>query len=144
MKLLPRVVKKSLLLSFGFEVERSKDIKQQVEAGRKEVQAEVWEKVGLCIHAYDDGHELHRWRVTHVESGRAVLRGLKSREQAIDYLMKARKTLLDWTFTQDQFTHIDGVERARITYELKVLQQKIKKENDGERKLQKRKRQSYR
>lgn len=138
MKLLPRLVKKTILISLGFTEKNDENIDQQIVAGRKQIDAEVWEEVGLCVHACDDGHERHKWRISHVESGRAILRGMRSREHAIEYLMKLHTIWREWFYPIEKMQRILQIKPGFVDT-IKALQQSIKKENNE---FQKGKRQS--
>jgi hypothetical protein len=95
MKLLPRFVKADMFMAC-------------CEESNKLVEVELWDKVGLAIHEYNDS-VTDKWRISHFNSGRSILRHMKNRKEAIYYLMKVRdwETVeglnIDWTMTEEQF-----------------------------------------
>jgi len=129
MKLRPRLVPSIMQLSFGKKEVSGKE-KWQVEHGRRVVNVELWESVGLCVHAYNDTFEMDKkWRVSHMESGRAVLQHMKDREQAIKYMMivKEWKSVegiqVNWKMTVKQFDQLHY--REEIIGMIRGLQKKI-------------------
>lgn len=122
-KLLPRLTPSRMLLCFGERVEVSGK-QLQVEVGRKEIPVLLWESVGLSTHEYFDEVKSRRnWRISHYNSGRAVLRHLKDKEQAMHYMMELRKTISDWRFTEQQFQ--DRPDRSHIKQQIDTLQTQI-------------------
>lgn len=63
----------------------------------KRIDVELWEQVGLCIHVTNG----EAWKISHYQSGRGVLKRLKDRSQAIEYLMVLRTVLSDWRHTYE-------------------------------------------
>jgi hypothetical protein len=111
MKLLPRLLKDTILVAFGHVVKDKQGSAQyQVQDGMKEVDVEMWVGVGLCVHQYnDDLGNMNMWRITHVSSGRSILRHIKSRKEAIYYMMAiydfetGEGTRVDWTMSEERF-----------------------------------------
>lgn len=110
MKLLPRLIKTTILLCLGKTVGEDEE-EHTIKNGMKEVEVELWVGVGLCIHEYGD--ELRdKWRITHVNSGLSVLRHIKSRQEAIYYLLKVKEwetmegITVDWTMTEDRLRSV--------------------------------------
>lgn len=104
MNVLPRLIKKRVLIAFGHVVKEG----NQVQDGMEEVEVEVWESRGLCIHRRRDVIEMGEWRITHVNSGRTILRYLNNRKEAIVYLMilyrwrSVEGWEIDWNKTEVQ------------------------------------------
>lgn len=124
MKLLPRLVKTKMYLSFGERVELEGHKHIQIQMGRKELHVEEWVGVGLVIHEYvDEIGRRHNWRISHMESGRSILKHMRGREEAIEYLMKLRGVLKDWTMTEQQFQALPN--RSEIKQHIDALQKSI-------------------
>jgi hypothetical protein len=124
MKLIPRLMKSKMFLCFGerVEVERGKFL--QSELGRKPLDVEEWDRTGLCIHEYYDEYGMRNaWRISHIQSGRSILKHMRSREQAIEYLAKVRTVHKDWTFEEKEFQALPN--RSSIVEKLRVLQKSI-------------------
>ena len=103
MILKPRLVKTKMFLCFGERVESGDGKILQTQLGRKELDVEEWVTVGLAIHQYvDEIDKRYHWRISHMESGRAILRHMRNREQAIEYLMRVREIQKNWTFGKIQ------------------------------------------
>lgn len=65
---------------------------------------ELWERVGLCIHRYKENEYQFTWRISHFSSGRYVLKNMKTRSEAIQYMIRLnREVLLDWTISREVF-----------------------------------------
>ena len=70
------------------------------------IPVELWKEVGLCLHTYinytteeyENGN-----RISHYQSGRAILKRLVDKKQAIEYMMKLRVVRSDWKQTYEQF-----------------------------------------
>lgn len=92
----------------------------------KRVDAELWERVGLAIHRSEE-MEVREWKISHYESGRVVLKQMKSRKQAIEYLVVLRTVLSDWRLTYEQFLSMAG--KTPMVEHVISLQDKI---NNGE------------
>lgn len=119
MKLLPRLIDAKMLLALGrVESGKSSDKNNQgsmlVPDGRKEVDVELWDGVGLAIHEYGD--ELRdKWRISHVDSGQSILRHIKSRQEAVYYMMKVYDwrddggDRVDWYKSEDRLRTIEGL-----------------------------------
>lgn len=128
MILQPLLEKSTVLVSVGEKVKQKEGV-LQVETGRKQVNAEVWR--GLAIHEYFDLDTVRKrpWRVTHIESGKAVLRGLQSREKCVQYVMmlerwrSVEKLKVDWYMTEKQLRGLHYFEE--ILGVLKGLQKLI-------------------
>ena len=75
------------------------------------IPVELWKNVGLCLHTYinhmTEEYE-NGYRISHYQSGRVVLKRLKDREQAIEYIMKLRVVRSDWKQTYEQFITLAG------------------------------------
>lgn len=109
MKLKPRLQKGVMLLSFG---------SSKIETGRREVSVDVWKNVGLAIHK-----DVCGWVISHVESGKSILKYMKTREIAISYMMKVRGILPSWNFTLEQWDKRN--DRLTITKSVRILQNEI-------------------
>jgi len=123
MKLQPRLVKAEMWMVCSGEIGS---------ISHKKVDVELWASVGLCIHSYSD--ELtDKWRISHMESGRSILRHMNSREQAIEYMLKinnwksVEKLQVDWHMTEEQ------LKRLHYQEEIKGMLLGLQKEISGER-----------
>lgn len=124
MKLQPRLVKSKMLLCFGERVEVEGGKCLQAELGRKELNVEEWVNVGLAIHQYfDEVGRKYNWRISHMQSGRSILKHMRNKEKAMEYLMRVREIRKDWTLTEQQFQLLSN--RSKITEALRGLQQEI-------------------
>ena len=125
MKLLPRFIKDTILVAFGHVVKGE----GQIQEGMKEVEAEVWADTGLAIHEYNDSIGTGKWRVTHVSSGRSILRHIKNRQEAVYYLMKVKEwettegTNIDWAMSEQKFRSMYN--REEVVQMLNILQKEI-------------------
>ena len=108
MKLLPRLVKSEMWMVC---------IGEMGSISHKKVDVELWGSVGLCIHEYND--TIDKWRISHMQSGRSILRYIKNREQAIEYLMKVKEweTIeglnINWHMTEEQLKRLHYQEEIR-------------------------------
>ena len=125
MRLLPRLIKDTILVAFG-HVEKGEG---QIQEGMKEVEAEVWTDTGLAIHIYNDSMGIGKWRVTHVPSGRSILRHIDNRIDAIYYVMKIKEwetaegLNIDWTMSEQKFRSMYN--REEVIQMLSILQKEI-------------------
>ena len=75
------------------------------------IPVELWKEVGLCFHTYinhtTEEYE-NGYRISHYQSGRMILKRLKNRKQAIEYMMKLRVVRSDWKQTYEQFITLAG------------------------------------
>jgi hypothetical protein len=116
------------MLTFGERVSNGKK-ELQVEMGKKEVLVEVWESRGLSIHCYKDTIDGGGWRISHMQSGRSILRHMWTREQAIKYLMRIDSWrskegfLVNWRMTEQQFKNLSN--KQEIMEMLNGLQREI-------------------
>ena len=58
-----------------------------------------------------------------MQSGRSILKHMRSREQAIEYLMRVREIQKDWRFDEKEFQAMP--DRSEIHKKLLVLQKSI-------------------
>lgn len=127
MSLLPQLIKKRILIAFGHAVKDKEPY--QIQDGMEEVEVEEWESVGLCIHKRDDEIGMGKWRITHVGSGRSILRHITDRDETITYLMiiyywrSIERYRIDWTNTDEQLKKLHY--REEIVEMLRGLQKQI-------------------
>lgn len=119
MKLLPRLVEANMFIAFGERDEYT----GQHQLGRREIRVELWQNTGLAIHTYNDEISIGKWRVTHMESGRSILRHMKSREQAIQYLLRLRQIAVDWRISEEKFESLEN--RSEVKKQVDALQREI-------------------
>lgn len=90
------------------------------------ISVELWKEVGLCIHTYinhtTEEYE-NGYRISHYQSGRMILKRLKNRKHAIEYMMKSRVVRSDWKQTYEQFITLAGT--TPIVEQMIALQEYI-------------------
>lgn len=82
----------------------------------------LWKDVGLAIHK-----ESITWTVSHFNSGRSVLKHLKSKEKAIEGMLKLANTLIDWTFTLKEWEQYSNEEKQVIKEKVDAIQYELLK-----------------
>ena len=63
----------------------------------------LWRSVGLAIHKEINGINKSMWVVSHFNSGRSVVKYIKTKERAINCLYRLYEILPDWTFTEEEW-----------------------------------------
>lgn len=82
----------------------------------------LWKDVELAIHK-----ESITWTVSHFNSGRSVLRHLKSKEKAIKGMIELSSVLIDWTFTLKEWEQYSNEEKQVIKEKVYAIQQELLK-----------------
>lgn len=80
---------------------------------------EEWKEVGLGVVSFTVNNTVE-WRVTHVDSGMFVLARIKTRDEAIQYMMDLRTILRDWKISVDAIKRIAALP-------VKIIQERIDK-----------------
>lgn len=76
------------------------------------VKVQLWKDVGLCIHREKDG-----WRISQYDSGKYVLKNIKTRREVIESMMKLRNLKKNWSKVDDNDDVKDKVLMMRRKYE---------------------------
>lgn len=102
----------------------------------KQVEVELWEKVGLCIHqVYGKCRFPNEWIISHYLSGRSVVRGIPTRSKALCLMMEIRnKIMLDWNMTYEGF--MGHSNKDKIVETIKKIQARLDKEGQWDEKDQ--------
>jgi len=88
----------------------------------------LWKEVGLCVHKSAYITNGTGYVISHFNSGKSILRNIKTKQQAEEYLVKLQEVCLDWTFTLGQWEGISNEDRAEMGKKVRVLQDEINKE----------------
>ncbi len=122
----PRLQKTQIWIVIGHVVKNE----PQTQQGMKKVTVQLWEGVGLCVHEYnDDTVGEYTWRITHAESGRAILRHIANKQEALQYMMRLRNWIsvegktVPWMLTEVQLKSLYYYEE--ILHMILNLQQEI-------------------
>ena len=96
---------------------------------KQKIKAEGDARIGLAIHQSTKlGTKLlvkNLWVITHIKSGRSVLRGMRSKESAISYLAKILEVCSDWTFTLEEYAKLDDETRGALKEYMDLLQREV-------------------
>ena len=90
----------------------------------------LWKDVGLCIHqdSYIQGlsQGLSRYTISHFNSGKLILKNIKTREQATTYMQRVHDEITeDWTFTLEEWEKVDQETKLNIKVGVDTLQQEV-------------------
>jgi len=86
----------------------------------------LWEKVGLCVHRSPYTIDGIGYVISHFNSGRSMLRHIKSKEQAYECMRRIYDEILpDWTFTEEEWNQYSNEEKHKIKEKIDVLQKEI-------------------
>jgi hypothetical protein len=85
----------------------------------------LWEKVGLCYHHNIDDKTVYN--ISHFNSGRSVLKNIKTSILCTEYMRRLFDILGDWTFTEEQWNsgNIPQELKNSIKVEVDELQREI-------------------
>lgn len=85
----------------------------------------LWKKVGLCIHRNVDVKEI-KYNISHFNSGKSVLRLVKSKAKAEEYLQRIYDEVMpDWRFTLEEWEQFASDEKAILKKKLDEMQKEI-------------------
>lgn len=94
---------------------------------KRKLKVEGDAKIGLAVHQSTRlGTNLlmkDMWVITHIRSGRSILRGMRSKESAIAYMKKVLEVCEDWTFMFEEFRESES--RSAISEYMKRLQEEV-------------------
>lgn len=85
----------------------------------------LWKDVGLAIHKSMHIADKGLWVISHFNSGRSVVKYLKTKEQAINCLCKLYEILPDWTFTEEKWSIQADETKRELKEVVDRLQQQI-------------------
>jgi len=83
----------------------------------------LWKEVGLCVHKSDIC--MGGYTISHFNSGKSVLRYIKTQQQAKDYMTRLTKFMKDWTFTLREWEVMSSEDRGVIKEKVGVIQREI-------------------
>ncbi len=88
----------------------------------------LWKKVGLAIHRSEYIGDRGLWIISHFNSGRAVLKYIKTKEQAVEYLRRLCEILEDWTFTEEEWNARTDESKKEVKKQMTDFQKETLKE----------------
>lgn len=86
----------------------------------------LWKEVGLCMHKDAYMHNGGRWVISHFNSGKSVLKYIKTRKETEKYMQLLHDEVLqDWTFTLSQWESISSEDKLITKQGVVALQKEI-------------------
>lgn len=85
----------------------------------------LWKKIGLAIHRSSYIGDMGSWTISHYNSGRSVVKYIRTKEQAVECLQKLYDILEDWTFTEEEWNAQENQTKQDIKMCIDELQQKV-------------------
>lgn len=85
----------------------------------------LWREVGLAIHQGIFVSDRNLWTISHFRSGRSIVKYIKTKGLAIEYLQRLYDILKDWTFTEEEWNTQADETRKELKEAVDKIQQEV-------------------
>jgi ArsR family metal-binding transcriptional regulator len=85
----------------------------------------LWKEVGLCVHKSAYTINGTGYIISHFNSGKIVLKNIKTKEEAEEYLQELQLIYTDWTFTLEEWDVLEQEPKSALKEVVDTLQREI-------------------